>query len=154
MDKKSLKKPILVTRNSRKVYLPVYLMMFILLASIAFIKIQGLNLSLLAIISVSIFTILGFKVTEVHRLGNKYEVNPLSLIHTQGYFSTRSKRIDLDSISHMEVMQTAWQRLLNYGDIEVMMFGEKAALLKNINHPHKIATLFEEKMKELKKQDV
>lgn len=154
MDQKSLKKPVLVARNSRKVYVPVYLMILILLSAVAFIKIKGFNLSLLAIISVSIFTILGFKVTEVHRLGNKYEINPLSLIHTQGYFSTHSKRVDLDSISHMEVMQTAWQRLLNYGDVEVMMFAEKATTLKNINHPHKVATLFEEKMRAVKKQDV
>jgi uncharacterized membrane protein YdbT with pleckstrin-like domain len=153
MDKRSLREPILIARNSRKLYLPVYIMIFFLFVSIAIIKINGLTLSMVAIISVAVFTILGIKITEVHRLGNKYEINPLSLIHTKGYFSTHSKRIDLDSISHMEVMQTAWQRMLNYGDIQVMMFGEEAATLKNINRPHKIASLFEEKMKDIKNQD-
>lgn len=154
MDKKSLEKPILITRNSRKMYTPVYIMILILLGSMVFIKFQGLTLSMLALVSVGIFTILGIKVTEIHRLGNKYEINPLSLIHTQGYFAINAKRIDLDSISHLEVMQTAWQRILNFGDIEVKMFAESGTILKNINHPHKVATLFEQKMKEVKNQNV
>jgi membrane protein YdbS with pleckstrin-like domain len=154
MDKKSLREPIFITRTSRKLYFPVYLMIFILITVLTFIKIQGLQISILAIASVLVFTILGIKVTELHRLGSKYEVNPLSLIHTRGYFGTNSKRIDLDAISHMDVMQTPWQRLLNFGDIEVMMFGERAVTIKNINHPHRLASLFEEKMKELKQQNV
>lgn len=139
-------------RGSRKLYVPIYFMMFVLILFLAYLKINNLEISRTGYFSSIAFIILGIKITEIHRLNNKYEINPFSVVHTTGYFNKKSKRLDLHSVSDVSLTQSFWQRLLGYGDIEVSIFASEASTtLKNINNPNKFILILEKKARDAKK---
>lgn len=143
----SISNDILKARNSRKIYILFYLMIAIILIAIVYIKVSGrplnnnaLKLSLAFIIAVII-------ATEIHRIGNYYEINENSIIHKSGYFSTISKRLEFNAISDSHINQNLWQRLLNYGNIEIHMFArENNLIIKNLDNPFKFVEFLGGKM--------
>ncbi len=142
----------LTTRVSRKKYLPVYLMIFILLVTIGIAKVTGNTVGKPVLTIIGVFTLFGIKITEVHRLRDKYEINPKCLIFTTGYFNKNSKRVDLMAISDIDIEQTLWQRILNYGDVNVRLYSnETKTSIKEINNPSEFAQFLEEKMQQVKK---
>jgi len=140
---------ILKTSNTRKLYIPFYAMAIILLITLAYIKINNLPLNPAAIRLAFGFLVFIIIVTEIHRLGNAYEINDTSIIHRKGYFTIETKRIQFGGISDSEVKQNIWQRLFLYGDIEVHMYSrESKALIKNINKPFRFVNFLQNKMKQ------
>ena len=143
-EKRFSKEEIVKIRGSRKLYLPIYLMIIVLILFLAVIKINNLEITKIGLFSSIAFIILGIKATEIHRLNNKYEVNPASLVHTTGYFNKMSKRLDFHSVSDISLSQNFWQRILGYGDINVSIFASEASTtLKNIASPNKFIELLE-----------
>lgn len=146
-DKNILVRDILRVRNSRKIYIPFYLMIIILVAVVIYIKLSGkpiddtaFKLSLAFIIAVLI-------ATEIHRLGNYYEINDNSVVHKNGYFSIVLKRLEFNAISDSHTNQTLLERLLSYGDVEIHMFAkENNLIIKNINNPFKFVEFLGSKM--------
>ena len=138
---------VLKLRTSRKMYTPVYLMIIILLVAVSVLKLQGFPVSNIMLWAVGIFILGSLKATEIHRLKDSYEINPLSVVHTSGYFSKISKRVDLFAISDLDVTQTLWQRALGYGDVVVHLFAEKKPI-KNISNPHRFADFIERTIRE------
>lgn len=153
MDKKEVsKKEIIKMRCSRKLYFPVYFMIAVLILFLAMINNNGFEISKIGYFSSIAFILLGLKATEIHRLNNRYEINPISVVHTTGYFNKKSKRLDLHAVSDVSLTQSFWQRLLGYGDIEVSIFASEASTtLKNINNPNKFILILEKKAQEAKK---
>ena len=150
--KKRLKKNYQKVRNSRKLYIPIYIMVLILISAILFIKIKGLPLNKSAILFVIIFSLISLKLTEVHRFKNKYKIKPPSLVHIEGYLNKISRRVDLIAISDVDASQTFWQRLLNYGDVHVRLFSKESTTnIKNINDPIGFTKFLEKKMDEQRK---
>ncbi len=70
--------------NSRKLYLPIYFMILILIAVVIFIKYNDLNLSTPVLILVGLFIFSAIKFTELHRWSNSYEINKDSFVHNKG----------------------------------------------------------------------
>ena len=139
-------------RDSRKLYTPVYAMILIIISILIMMKVNDIPISRIAYFSSIIFMILGIKTTEIHRLNNKYEINPFSLVHTMGYFNKISKRLDLHSISDIALSQNFWQRLLGYGNVSVSIFAsEGSTVVKNINNPNEFIAILEEKINLAKK---
>jgi hypothetical protein len=140
----------LSVRNSRKLYFPVYSMSIILLLAVAFLNFKGYTINRMAFIIIGVFALSGIIGGEIHRFGNKYKITSSSVIHIEGYFNTNAKRIDLSAISDVDVSQTLWQRLLDFGDVKVHLFSaESTTPIKNINHPEKFADILEQKMNEI-----
>ncbi|MBI5803090.1 PH domain-containing protein [Candidatus Pacearchaeota archaeon] len=138
-------------RSSRKVYFPVYLMILILVFTIGFAKFNGKEVSNLALRLVVFFSAACIAVTEIHRLANYYEINSGSLVTSKGIFSKTTRRVDLISVSDADSDQNVWQRLLNYGDVNVRLFSkESTVLVKNINNPSGFVDFLEGKMAEKK----
>lgn len=139
-------KEVIKIRNSRKVYFPVYLMIFILVLTITIIKISDKELNNLAFKGGLIFSLIILIFTEIHRFSNLYEINQNSLVHTKGIFVKKTKRVDLLSISDADSKQNPWQRLFKYGDVNINLFsGYNAVPVKTINHPKKFVDFLEEK---------
>ncbi|MEX0920396.1 MAG: PH domain-containing protein [Candidatus Pacearchaeota archaeon] len=144
---------IIKIRNSRKVYLPVYVMILILLGFIVYIKINDLPLNRTALIGVIVFVILGIKFAEVHRLFHSYELTPGYVVHTFGYVSRDMTRIFIPTISDLILKQNGWQRLLNYGNIEVHRYSDGSAIdLRNIPNPSKLLKILENRLSESHKR--
>ena len=140
-------KDILRTRASRKVYIPFYLMVFILIGVILYIKLNNLFLNPIAIMAAVLFIIIILNFTEFHRLNNAYEVNLSSLVHKKGILRKVTKNIDFLSISDIDVSQSLWQRLFNFGDVNVRLFSlDTTTSIKNISNPNEFAKFLESKI--------
>ena len=138
---------VLSIRNSRKVYIPIYSLSIILLLIILFLRLQGFALNKIAIWAIALFVFLGIIGTEINRVKNKYEINPNSVVHIEGYLNKVAKRLDLFAVSDIDVSQTWWQRLLNFGNVNVHLFSiESTTAIKNINNPKQFALALEEQM--------
>jgi uncharacterized membrane protein YdbT with pleckstrin-like domain len=147
MDLEKEVEDILRKRSSRKVYIPFYLMVFILIGAILYIKINNLLLNPIAIIAAVLFIIIILNFTEFHRLNNSYEINVNSLIHKKGILKRVTKNIDFLSISDIDVSQSLWQRLFNFGDVNVRLFSlDTTTSIKNISNPNDFAKFLESKI--------
>tara|TARA_Y100000310_G_C20447064_1_gene698926 strand:+ start:289 stop:765 length:477 start_codon:yes stop_codon:yes gene_type:complete len=142
------------TRSSRKTYFLVYMMIFILITTVAIIKISGKELDQFAFKAVLVFSAALIIFTEIHRFRNFYEINHHSLIHSKGIFVKKTKRVDLLSVSDADSKQNPWQRLFDYGDVSVNLYsGGNAVPVKNINNPEKFVDFLEEKMGEKRTEE-
>lgn len=148
-EAKNFKVDSLKVRNSRKLYIPFYSMILILIIVLVYIKLSGRPLSEFSFKLVLAFIILIIIITEIHRFGNLYEVNDKSVIHTKGYFSTVSKRIEFGAISDIDILQGPWQRLIKFGHIVLFKFSE-GPILKNINRPKDFVDYLQYKMREFR----
>ncbi|MBS3070993.1 PH domain-containing protein [Candidatus Pacearchaeota archaeon] len=143
----------LSVRNSRKIYLIVYLMILALVISIAVAKISGREIDELTLKVVGVFLILAIFFTESHRLNTYYEVNPHSIIASKGIFSRTTRRLDLVAISDANLRQNLWERMLNYGDVGVRTFSDDSAMvIKKINNPSMFVDFLEAKTRRAKSQ--
>ena len=142
--KEKIKKYFMKVSNSRKIYLPIYFMILVLIAVVIFIKYNDLNLSTPVFILVILFILFSIKITELHRWSNSYEITKDSLVHNKGILNRKTRSMDFLAISDTEVKQNIWQRLLNYGDVSVRLYsGESSNPAKNINNPKKFARCLE-----------
>ena len=138
--KEKTKKYFMKVSNSRKLYLPIYFMILILIAVVIFIKYNDLNLSTPVLILVGLFIFFAIKFTELHRWSNSYEINKDSFVHNKGILNRKTRSMDFLAISDTELRQNFWQRLLNYGNVSVRLYsGESDNPAKNINNPKKFA---------------
>jgi uncharacterized membrane protein YdbT with pleckstrin-like domain len=136
-------------RTSRKAYAPLYLMIIIILVTILIIKISGRELNNTIFQIALIFVGFLLVTIEVYRYGIFYKITDSSLIQSKGILERKTRKVDLISISDADSKQTAWQRLLNYGDVNARMFSQDSTLaVKNINSPEEFADFLEEKMNE------
>jgi uncharacterized membrane protein YdbT with pleckstrin-like domain len=139
---------VLKASNSRKVYIPFYFMILVLLGAIIYIKYMHRPLNDIAIKLVLAFCTFIFLATEIHRYGSSYEINNHSLIHRSGYFSISSKRLEFGAISDSDVRQTFWQRIWNYGDVEVHLFSrENTTCVKDVDRPYVFVEFLQKKMR-------
>ena len=154
MIEKSDSEPIMKARTSRKLYIPLYLMILILLAVILYIWVSGLSLNKIALMGVIVFGVIAFLFIEIHRLKDLYEIKPNSLVHSHGIISKKIKSVDFLAISDLDVSQNVMQRIFNFGNVNVRLFSgkESATSIKNINNPREFAEFLEETMNKKKKK--
>ena len=143
-------KALLVINNSRKAYIPVYIMIILVLSIMVYIWNNNLNINKYSILLVILFFIIALKYTEIHRMIHRWEITQDNFIHVSGLINKRVKKLDFFAISDIEVSQTPWQRLLGYGNINIHQFSEVVSL-KDINHPQRVADLLENTI-ELKRE--
>ncbi|MFH1803086.1 MAG: PH domain-containing protein [archaeon] len=141
------------TNNTRRVYLPHYLLFIALLAGCAYFTLEG-RLTLTAFGAAMVLVFLGVASTEIHRLGQTYEVNPSAVVHSHGYISRHHRRIDLFAINDVTVSQTLFQRVFRFGDVHVRIANAShQTILKNIHHPKKFAHTIENNMHNARHKD-
>lgn len=138
---------VLITRNSRKLYIPLYVMLTILFGTIAFIQFSGRDLNFMAVQATLIFTFFLFVTTELHRLGNLYEIHPSSLVHVKGILKKITRRTDLSAVSDADISQNLWQMMLGYGNVSVRVFSQDSAMrVRNISKPAVFVNFLETNM--------
>ena len=136
-----------ITRNSRKLYIPVYIMIFVLFATITFIQFSGKELSLLAVQATVIFSLFIMVTTELHRINNLYEIHTNSLVHVKGILKKVTRRTDLLAVSDADISQNLWQMMLGYGNGSVRVFSQDSTMrVSNISNPSLFVEFLEDKM--------
>lgn len=133
-------------RNTRKLYLPFYIMIVIIIAFITYIKNSGRPLDNMALGLSLAFIVAIIIATETHRLGNVYEIDKNSVVHKKGYLSITSKRIEFGAISDIDIKQNLWQRVFSFGNVQIFKFSEKS-IIRNINKPFYFVSFLNEKMR-------
>ena len=148
-NKKKVKENKLRVRNSRKVYIPAYIMIIILVSTLIYVQVAEKPINDLALKIAIIFSITVLLTTEIHRLGNSYEIGDNSLIHKKGYFTITFTRLQFGAISDSDVRQNPWQRIFHYGNVEVHLFSkENRVLIRNINKPSYFVNFLHKKIRE------
>ena len=143
------KEEIIRIRNSRKLYIPLYIMIFILILTVSIAKSSGKEVNDLAFNAVLIFSGSVIFFAEIHRIINSYEINDQSLVHKKGIFVQTIKRVDLIAVSDADSKQNLWQKFLGYGDVSVHLFSRDSSIqVKSINDPAKFVIFLEKKMNE------
>lgn len=137
----------LKVRNSRNVYVPIYIMIIVLIITLIYIKYSGSQFNDISLNLVIGFSIILIIATEIHRLGNSYEINNNSIIHRKGYLTVISYRSEFGAISDSIVKQNPWERLWSYGDVVIHLYSkENKSIIKDINDPLKFVDFLQDKM--------
>ena len=129
-------------RSSRKIYLPLYLMVLFLLFLIWFIRSRNLNLNPAAYTGAIIFIITALIFSEIHRMTIYYKIGDDYIARSTGIISTTIKSVAFPSISDIDLKQNFWQRLLKYGNVFIYQYGAgNVTRIKNINKPEKFLNI-------------
>jgi len=117
----------------------------ILLVS-AYLNFQG-RLTLSALGAAAVIVFVGINATEIHRIWQTYEINPRSVVHTKGYLSRHSRRIDLFAINDVTITQSLFQRIFNIGDVHIRIANASyQTILTNVHNPKSFAQTIERNM--------
>lgn len=136
-------------RNSRKCYIPFYLMVVLLVGILVTIAAMGKPISLLGLGGSAIFILAAIKSTEVHRLMNSYEITKKYIIHNKGLFAVSEKSIFIPTISDIIVDQSSWERILNYGTVNIHRYSDGSKVeAKKIANPKKFAEILQQRLNE------
>jgi uncharacterized membrane protein YdbT with pleckstrin-like domain len=144
--KSKKEKPELKQRTSRKAYLPFYFMALALLLLLVFIRYKNLPISRLGLAIAIVFIVLTVKFTEMHRFNTYSAITTNYLVHSRGIFSRKVKKVAYPSISDINLRQSVWQRILNFGTIQVYQYSKGTLTeIKNINKPLRFLDILADK---------
>ena len=147
-------KNIIKIRGSRKLYIPIYFMIIVLILVMIILKIREYPLNKSVIIAAIVFIILCIKGTEIHRITRYYQITNHYLVCSKGIFNNDIKKIFIPTISDLVLKQNVWQRILNYGDVLIHRFTTDSVMdVKNINDPEYFIENLEEIMNLLRERE-
>jgi len=151
-EKEDPKKTIRTIQNTRKVFIPIYLMALILIIALIYLYKNDYTINILSLTLSGIFLFFCIKYTEIHRMSHIWRINYNNFEHSSGIINKRIKKLDYLSISDIEVHQNVLQRLFDYGDIVIHQFAE-TLIIKSINEPKKVAEIIQEAIEQKRKEN-
>ncbi len=138
---------ITVIKKSRKAYLLEYICGFFLLFSMFFFSWKGIHFPPVVvyfILTISLFALLS---AEWSRSLMRYKITNSKIIVINGYIKQNKKNVYFHPLSYVpdiNVKQTRWQRMMNYGTIYFRGSEEAQFEIKDIDRPHAIIKMIEE----------
>lgn len=88
----------------------------LLVLGVAFYRLSN---SYTVLIPFILLAVAGFALLEIKTRNHKILLTPETIIVESGVFSKNSTKINYRSISDTRVRQSFWQRIFNYGDVEI-----------------------------------
>jgi hypothetical protein len=123
-------------RRSRKSYLEIYLMILIIIGTIVYLYQTRGIFSKYALWIALFFILILVKSTELHRIKDWWGITNSSIVQSTGLLSKNLREVDFNSISDLDLNQSLFKRILNYGDVNVRLFlNETSFTVKDINSP-------------------
>jgi hypothetical protein len=130
------RKYLIKVRRSRKNYLWIYMMILIIVGLRIYIRSINGSLDKITIYIALVFIIFLLKFVEIHRIKDWWAVTDSSIIQSTGLLSKNLRSIDFNSISDLDLDQSLYKRILNYGDVNVRLFlNDTSVSIKDINSP-------------------
>jgi membrane protein YdbS with pleckstrin-like domain len=131
-------------KKSRKSYFLLYLMVIFILSLIGYLFYKGYSINKFALIISFVFAFLILKFTEIDRFKDWWAITESSLIQSKGIFNKNVREIDFSSISDLDLDQTFFKRILNYGNINVRLFlNETSIKIVDITRPKEFIEEFQ-----------
>ncbi len=143
------KKPLATLKQTRKSYMVEYGCGVLLLLLLAFSFLKGVTFPAGINYLVGGLGVFAFASAEVARLLTRYKVMDDKLVIIKGFIKQSKKSIyfhPLGFVPDINVKQSRIERLLNFGTIFIKEGNTTALEIKNINRPHKIMDLIEERI--------
>lgn len=139
---------VLVTlRHSRKAFLLEYACSFFLLSLAAFSFSQGVVLPTFFFYPFLVVGMGGIVSTELRRLfGDRYKVMNNKMCIVNGVFKVKKRNIyysPLGFVPDLNIKQTAFQRLLNYGTLYLQV-GSAVLEFRDIDRPNHVLRMLED----------
>ena len=85
---------------------------------------------------------------EIHRRKISYKITESQLIRREGIIRFKNKRFGLDSITDAEIKQNIWERIMNFGSIEVISISSNILPIVDVDNPQKFVEILERRIKE------
>ena len=127
---------ILRVRRSRKSYTLAYIFIIAIIAGLIYAYQKGFNMGWKVLLIAGATIFFTIKLTEVHRYKDWWAITESSIVQSLGIFSKNLRAIDFGSISDIDVDQSLYQRILNYGDVNIRLFQNETSIrVNNINKP-------------------
>lgn len=123
-------------RRSRKSYIGIYLMILIVIGTMIYLYQTRGVFSKYALFIALVFILFLVKATELHRIKDWWGITNSSIVQSTGLLSKNLREVDFNSISDLDLSQSLFKRILNYGDVNVRLFlNETSFTVKDINSP-------------------
>lgn len=141
-------------RKTRKAFLVEYGCGFFLIVLLGILLAKGIKVNRFIFdlaAGVALVALLG---PEISRLRHRYKINPSKVVFIHGIIKRDKKYVFIDNISDIQIKQTLWQRLWDYGSIVIVpQSGEERSMdLKEISDPLEIMEEIEEMMEKARKK--
>ena len=127
---------LLKVNKSRRSYFFTYLMVLIVISVLAYLNFQGYEFGKIVWIISLIFIIGEIIYVEISRIREWWAISNSSLVHSVSILNKNIRESDFASISDLDLDQSFFKRILNFGTINVRLFqNETSICIKNINNP-------------------
>lgn len=134
-------------KRSRKVYVPVYLLVIIGVGYGVYYHVSGNVLETYQIVVGVVAMLFALKFTEYHRFRDWWGITDNALIESRGILNKTLRKITFPAISDIDVHIPFYKRLFGFGDINVRLYSDKTNFtIKNINYPDDFADILQNKI--------
>ena len=142
MDDKTI-----VLKESRKTFLFIYVLILLFVAVIAFFIIKGHQFSKIDFAVIGAVVICGLLIPEILRSWESCIVKSDKINITTGIIRKKHHKFFTSTITDIHCKQNLWQRIFNYGIIEVSLFSHEGGIrLGTVDRPKKHLQELEELM--------
>ncbi len=128
---------------TRKAFIHIYIVALLVPLVTALLYIGGRDTSYWMWVVSAVVLVVGIKIPEFERFTTTYYINPESVIIEKGIFSKRRTFMLINNIVDVDLRQSFWQRMFNYGDLAIHTFNDETVNIGSINNPEKILPLIE-----------
>jgi hypothetical protein len=124
--------------KSRKAYILYYFFSLIIIFSLIYLYFRGYVIESYVFWICFIFVLGIIYTTEIIHHREWWAVTNNSLIHSVSIVNKNVREVDFSSISDLDLDKPLYQRILNYGDVNVRLFlNETSIKIRHINSPEK-----------------
>ena len=128
----------IVLKESRKTFLFIYLLIIVFIAIIAYFMKNGQKFSSANFLVITAVIITGLLIPEILRNWESCIVKGDKIHIITGIIKKKHHKLFTSTITDIHCKQTLWQRILNYGTIEVSLFSHEGEVrLGTVNRPKK-----------------
>ena len=128
----------IILRESRKTFLPMYALTILFTGIVIFFITKGHKFSQTNLTVIIIVLALGFLIPEIVRSWETCTVKADKIYITTGIIQKRHRKFFTSTITDIHYKQKLWQRMLNYGAIEINVFSQNAPIhLGTVDRPKK-----------------
>lgn len=135
VDKREI---ILKVHKTRRAYFMAYFMCLVIIGILLYLYFKGYVLENYVLYPSVLFVLGVIYVTEILHHREWWAVTNNTLIHSVSILNKNVREVDFSSISDLDLDKPLFERILNYGDVNVRLFlNETSIKIRHISSPEK-----------------
>ena len=127
-----------VLKETRKTFIPGYMLMASLAAMPFVLKIKGFDIGRTTLIFIAGIVGIGLFIPEIVRAWSESIVTKDQVITKTGIITKMERKVFVNTVTDVHIEQNLWQRLWNYGTLIIRSFAPGGEMrLGHISNPRK-----------------